>query len=203
MKKTFLFLPFIILALPLLAQKCKPDYSKTDAITKDHIDAWSSIIYQSSFGNAMMNSSEVYFTLQIGRFGNRNSLTLSAQKEESSVVNASAEGAYVAIKGDEFYFGLKGGSPMKFKADEAQNQRKVDNLFGKLIVVASWTMIIKDEDLPDILNSLTAHPIDAIRITNYNGGVIEKIVKEAKAIKMQSKFKCFAEYAKEKGLIVN
>ena len=191
----------LIAPVAALAQRCKPDVSTRDKITKQQIDEWAQGLYQSSvLAAALTTTSEVNISGTIGRFGNENHLNVIITKQESNLGRALFESAYKAVKGNEFLLGFKGGDPVKFTADEVRNKTAAD-MFGKLITTVILTSHIKDKDLLGLKESLTSNPVDAVRMVLANDLTIEQSVKEKNGRQFQEKLSCFFEFAREKGYI--
>lgn len=199
--KKLLFLICILCPLISMAQDCKPDYSNLDKVNKQQSDRWEQKIFESSFSSKMINSSTVYISVSIGRYGYVNAINVVIQKAESSTQGAAFESEYRGSKGNEFYFGLKDGEPLKFIANEVSNQTKIDHLLG----TGLWTTVvlscsINNKDLAAIKDSLTQKAIDAVRIILTNNVMIDNPVKENLGNKMMKKFICFFNFLDEKGI---
>ncbi len=183
------------------AQNCKPDYSKMDKIEKKQIDAWYAELYETGLGGSMIKTSEVSITLAIGREDTTNDIQVILIKRESSDVNQGFESSLKGAKGDEFFFGIKGGDPLKFVATEVSNQTKREALSGKLNTTVNLSSKINSGDLKTLKNVLAANLIDAVRIKLENDLVIEQSVKEKHARKFMEKADCFFNWLQEKGLL--
>ena len=94
------------------AQDCKPNVSRDDKITKQHVNVWVQEMYATSFLSSVVNTSEVGITATVGRYGSLNAINLQIQKKEESATNAAFEAAYRGAKGNPFYLGLKNGEPV-------------------------------------------------------------------------------------------
>lgn len=193
------FLLFFILPSNVSAQKCKPDYSKLDKIEKKQIDAWSCELYETSLGASLFTTSQVRVSFSIGRMDTANFVQLSLQKQEESVVGAVLESSLKGAKGNEFYFGMKDGDPLKFIVSEAINETKINRLLGELVTTVTLGSEIKSEDLQKIKEALTGKTIDAVRVKLENGLIINQNVKEKNGDKMQDKAVCFFNFLSEKG----
>ncbi|MEA3427314.1 MAG: hypothetical protein U9R46_13805 [Bacteroidota bacterium] len=200
-KPVFPLLIIMVLASSLstysaMAQNCKPDNSRLDKITKEQLDEWSSVLYAPGiFNNTLMNSN-VKIAASIIRMGNVNKVALVVIRTQKTV-NATNVDQYKGAKGNEFYFGVKDGTPVKFVADEVSNKSEVVGEIGVNTVILF--SVIKDEDLKSMKEALTAKPIDGVRVTIENGITIEQSVKEKEGAKMQVKLNCFFKFAEEKG----
>lgn len=203
MKQLFLLAATFALNLIVVtanAQKCKPDYSKLDKIEKKQIDAWSCELYETSLMSAALAStSSVSITFSIGRMDTSNFVQLQLQKQEESVTNAVLESTLKGAKGNEFYFGLKDGDPLKFTASEATNKTKANGLSGKLVTTVTLSYEIKSEDIQKIKDALTGKVADAVRVKLENGLIIDQTVNEKKGKKMMEKAVCFFNFLQEKG----
>jgi hypothetical protein len=195
------FTLFISLSLPFntWGQKCKPDYSKLDKIEKKQIDVWTAELYETSFGASMMKTSTVSIVFFIGRMDTLNFVKVQLQKQEESVTNAVLESSLKGAMGNEFYFGLKDGDPLKFTASKATNETKANGLSGKLVTTVTLSSEIKSEDIQKIKDALTGKVIDAVRVKLENGLIIDQNVKEKKGDKMKEKSVCFCNFLQEKG----
>ena len=194
-----IFMSLFLLVTKASAQKCKPDHSKLDKIEKKQVDAWTAELYESSFGSRMTNSSAVYITFSIARIDTANFVQLQLSKAESSVRNQLFESSLKGAKGNEFFFGIKDGEPLKFVADEATNQTKAGSLSGTMITTVELASYIKSENLQAVKDALTNKVIDATRIKLENGVVIDQSVKEKKGEKMKEKAVCFFSFLQDKG----
>ena len=181
-------------------QKCKPDYSKLDKIEKKQIDVWSSELYETPLMKAaLLTTSSVSITFSIGRMDTSNGIQITLQKQEESVARAVLESSLKGAKGNEFYFGLKDGEPLKFIASEATNETKASGLSGKLITTVTLSCEIKSEDLQSIKDALTGKLIDAVRVKLENGLIINQNVKEKNGDRAKNKSVCFFNFLQEKG----
>ena len=193
----------LFISSTLWGQKCKPDYSQLDKIEKKQVDVWSAELYETSFGASLTKTSTVGITFSIGRQDTLNFVHLTLQKQEESVQNALFESSLKAAKGNEFYFGLKDGDPLKFIAVEVSNktQTKTIGLTAKLITTVTLTSEIKSEDFQKIKDALTGKNIDAIRVKLEGDFVIDQNVKEKKGDKAKEKSVCFFSFLEEKGYV--
>ena len=130
---------------------------------------------------------------------NSNFVQLQLQKQEESAQNQLFESSLKGVKGDEFYFGMKDGDPLKFIATEVTNQTKMNNFSGKIVTTVSLLSEVKNEDLPVLKDALTGKIIDAIRIKLENGVIVEQSVKEKRGNKMMEKAVCFFNFQQENG----
>ncbi len=183
-----------------LAQKCKPDYSKLDKIEKKQIDAWYAELYETSFGDKLMKTSTVRITFSIGRMDTVNFIQLELQKQEESKENAEFESSLIGAKGNEFYFGMKNGDPLKFVAEDVTNRSKASGgLKKKFITTVMLRSSIKNENLQAVKDALTYKLIDATLIKIENGVEEDQKVKEKHGKKMMEKAVCFFNFLEEKG----
>lgn len=181
-----------------LAQNCKPDYSTLDKITKEQNDTWSSLLFSPNFGQRMMQNSNESIYASIIRSGNINKIAVVLIRTQEEK-NASNVTQYKAVKGNVFYFGVMNGSSLKFITDEVSNTSDVYGSIG----VNTYTLYsyIKDESLNALKDSLTAKPIDAVRILLEDGITIDQSVKEKEGNKMKQKSNCFFSFLEEKGFM--
>lgn len=180
------------------AQNCKPDNSKLDKITKQRLDEWSSVLYAPNMLNLSLNSSNVKYAASILRMGDINKLAIVLIRTQDKETSPNVQ-QYKAVKGNEFYFGIKDGTPLKLTADEVSvTSDVVGGIVVNKIILFSY---VKDEDLKTLKDLLTVKPIDAIRVLLENGVVLEQSVKDKDGAKMMSKFICFFNYAQEKGYL--
>ncbi|MCK9404711.1 MAG: hypothetical protein M0Q26_15060 [Chitinophagaceae bacterium] len=180
----------------VLAQNCKPDNSRLDKITKQQLDEWSSVLYAPGIFNNAMKNSNVKIAASIIRMGDINKIALVIIRTQEKI-NTTTVDQYRGAKGNEFYFGFKDGTPIKFVVDEVTNKSDVVGDIGVNSIILFSA--IKDEDLKTIKEGLTAKSIDAVRATLENGITVEQSVKDKDGAKMQVKFNCFFSFAQEKG----
>jgi|SRR5947207_5981820 len=125
--------------------------------------------------------------------------TLFYPNARHSDVNAAFESSLKGAKGNEIFFGIKGGDPLKFVVTEVSNQTKREALSGKLNTTVSLSCKINSEDLKTLKNVLTTNLIDAVRIKLENDVVIEQSVKEKNGKKFMGKAGCFFNFLQDKG----
>ncbi len=178
------------------AQNCKPDNSRKDKITKQQLDEWSSVLYAPGMFNNTLLNSNVKIAASIIRMNDVNKVAIVIIRTQKTV-NATNVDQYKGAKGNEFYFGFKDGTPVKFVTDEVSNKSEVVGEIGVNTVILFSA--IKDEDLKTMKDALTAKLIDGVRVTIENGITIEQSVKEKEGAKMQAKLNCFFSFAQEKG----
>lgn len=183
------------------AQNCKPDNSGRDNISKQQVDRWYQALFSTGFGSSLMNTSQVSIIAIVGRYGTANSISIQIQKQEESKQNATFESEYHAVKGNQFYFGLKNGEPLAFVATEVSNETKAGGLLvGKLITTVIMSAIVPDKDLATLRDALTRKQIDAVRIVLAGGVRIEKAVNDKNGQKMMEKFSCFYQSLDKRGI---
>ena len=66
------------------AQSCKPDVSKQDRISKEQTDIWSQVLFKTSFGSSLINTSEVGITGAVGRYGTENAVKILDSLKKSA-----------------------------------------------------------------------------------------------------------------------
>jgi hypothetical protein len=186
-------------ATTVSAQKCKPDYSKMDKIEKKQIDLWTCELYETSFGGSLMKTSTVSIKYNIGRVDTINFVEIQLIKIEESDVNQLLESSLKGAKGNEFFFGIKDGEPLKFVALEATNKTQRLALSGKLATIVTLTGEIKSGDLQIAKESLTEKTIEAVRVKLENGVMINQDVKGKNGDKAQDKSVCFFKFLQEAG----
>ena len=183
------------------AQNCKPDNSGRDNISKQQIDRWYQALFSTGFGSSLMNTSQISIVAIVGRYGTVNSISVQIQKQEESKQNATFESEYHAVKGNQFYFGLKNGEPLPFVATEVSNETKVGGLLvGKLVTTVILSATVPDKDLATLRHALTRKQIDAVRILLAGGVRIEKPVNDKNGQKMMEKFSCFYQSLDRRGI---
>ncbi|HVT84099.1 MAG TPA: hypothetical protein VHD35_02810 [Chitinophagaceae bacterium] len=186
----------------VIAQNCKPDLSQKDKIENKQIDAWVCKLYETPLmAAALTRTSSVSITCAIGRMDNSNFIQLQLQKEEESVTNAVLESSLRGAKGDEFYFGMKDGDPLKFIASEATNETKTNGISAKLVTTVTLTSEINSNDLQKIKDAFTGKSVDAVRVKLENGLVINQNIKDKNAKKMMDKANCFFNFLQDKGFM--
>lgn len=179
-------------SLQALAQNCKPNYSGKDAISKQQVDQWSQSLFSTGFGSSLISTSQISIVAIVGRYGEINSISLQIQKQEESKQNATFESEYRAVKGNQFFFGIKNGEPLSFVATEVSNQTKAGGLItGKLITTVVLSATISNKDIAIVRDALSQKQIDSIRIILAGDLRIEKTVNDKDSKKMMEKFSCF------------
>lgn len=184
-----------------LAQNCKPDSSGKDSITKQQVDRWWQSLYATGFGGSLMSTSQISLVAIVGRYGTDNSIAIQIQKQEESKQNATFESEYHAVKGNQFYFGLKNGEPLAFSATEVSNETKAGGLLvGKIITTVILAITVSDKDMASLRDALTRKQIDAVRIVLAGGVQIQKGVNDKDGKKMMEKFSCFYQSLDKRGI---
>jgi hypothetical protein len=183
------------------AQSCKPDSSGKDSISKQQVDRWYQSLYSTGFGSSLMNTSQISIVAIVGRYGTANSISIQIQKQEESKQNATFESEYHAVKGNQFYFGLRNGEPLAFVATEVSNQTKAGGvLVGKMITTVILAATVQDKDLAALRDALTRKQIDAVRIILAGDVQIQKAVNDKDGKKMMEKFSCFYQSLDMRGI---
>jgi len=183
------------------AQNCKPDMSGKDNISKQQVDRWYQTLFSTGFGSSLMNTSQVSIVAIVGRYGTVNSISVQIQKQEESKQNATFESEYHAVKGNQFYFGLKNGEPLAFEATEVSNETKAGGLLvGKLTTTVVLSATLPDKDLAILREALTRKQIDAVRVVLAGNVRIEKAVDDKNGKKMMEKFSCFYQSLDKRGI---
>lgn len=183
------------------AQNCKPDVSAKDNISKQQVDRWYQALFSTGFGSSLMNTSQMSIIAIVGRYGTVNSISVQIQKQEESKQNATFESEYHAVKGNQFYFGLKNGEPLAFVATEVSNETKAGGLLvGKLVTTVVLSATVPDKDLATLRDALTRKQIDAVRIVLAGDVRIEKAVNDKNGQKMMEKFSCFYQSLDKRGI---
>jgi hypothetical protein len=183
------------------AQNCKPNISGKDSISKQQVDRWHQTLFSTGFGSSLMNTSQVSIIAIVGRYGTVNSISVQIQKQEESKQNATLESEYLAIKGNQFYFGLKNSEPLAFVATEVSNETKAAGLLvGKLVTTVILSATVPDKDLATLRDALTRKQIDAVRIVLAGDVRIEKSVNDKDGKKMMEKFSCFYQSLDKRGI---
>lgn len=100
MKKIFT-ISFLLFAVFSQAQNCKPDAKTTDKFTKETIVTWQCDLYDNTFAEALTSTGVWNSSIEFGRSGENNHLTIYLVKNESSAQNATFESPYKGEKGKE------------------------------------------------------------------------------------------------------
>ena len=181
------------------AQKCKPDYSGTDKLTKEQIVAWTEVL---SRKGGLLSTSNVTIFASVGRQGNKNIIQLTIQKVEESATNQALESQYLAAIGKPFYFGFKNGEPLEFVVTEVENAtRTQQGLFAaKGVSTVVYVAAVPDKAMAALREALTSRQIDAVRIALAGNVRIEASVGDKTGQKMMEKFSCFYQSLDTKGI---
>jgi len=177
------------------AQNCKPDISQVDKISKQPQDYWFQTV----------SKSEVAITVWLRSSANGNSVAVQIDKQEAPGLKAGFESALQAVKGNQFYFGLKNSDPVAFISTTVQNETKVSesfmagftgkNLYTKVVLGAE----VQVKDLATLRDALTRNQIDAVRIILAGDVRIDKSVNDKDGKKMMEKFLCFYQSLDKRG----
>lgn len=194
----------VVLLIPMFmtAQNCKPDLDKSDKITRKENKAWESIIYESGFGNSLINTSDWRLKLQFGRYGAQNMVTLFLEKIEESAQNSSFESQYKGEKGREYFFAFSQGEPIKLIVQATTTASKMDNLFGKLVTTVTLTSVLTDNNIEDFKSHFDNGSLSAVRVSMAGDLKFEKEVKDKKATTAKEKFTCFYDFNSNNKIIV-
>lgn len=192
--KKFLFTLAVLSPLLMAAQNCKPDLDKSDKISKQENKAWESVIYESGFGNSLINTSDWRLTLQFGRYSGQNLLTLFLAKIEESAQNASFESQYRGEKGREYFFAFTQGEPIKLIVQATNTNSKIDNFFGKLVTTVTLSSVLSDKIINDFKTHFDNGSLSAVRVSMAGDLNFEKEVKDKKSSTAKEKFNCFYDF---------
>lgn len=179
------------------AQDCKPDVSGKDQISKQQVDYWFKTV----------STRGVAITVWVGRSSIGNSVAVQIDKQEAAATsNTQFQSALRAEKGNQFYFGVKNGEPLKFVATDVQNEAKVSgsflagfsgkNLYTRVVLGA----YIQNKDLVALREALTRKQIDAVRISLAGDVVIQASVSDKDGMKLMEKFGCFYQHLDKNGI---
>lgn len=188
------------------AQNCKPDVSTQDQISKEQREVWTQRLFSTSFMGSLNSSSEVIVTGTVGRYGALNAVNIQLQKEEKSLQNAAFESSLRAVKGNQFFFGLKDGPPLSFSATSVSNETKAPTsvlagFSGKqLVTTVVLSAVLSDRDVLALRDALTKKQIDSVRILLAGDVRIDKSVNGGDGEKMRQKFSCFYQALDSKGI---
>lgn len=188
----FGFLAF--LCLSGFAQNCKPDLEKTDKISRQKNIAWQATIYESGLGNSLVNTSDWFISMQLGRYGTDNLFTIFVNKYEESSQNAAFESPYQGQQGQDIYLAFTQGEPVKLTIQSASTMSKMDNMLGKLVTTIQLGINLSPEQIETLKKAFEGGTLSVIRINLANNMKIEKDIKEKKAKKMAEKLQCFLDY---------
>jgi hypothetical protein len=199
-----------ILSLQASAQNCKPDYSQVDKITKQQTTQWGQVLFETSFGHQLWDSSSVEtITCRVGRYGNENAISIVIQKQENSIKDAAFEPSYRAENGNQFFFGFKDGEPLAFTSTEVANKTEVPHsvLAGfsgtQLVTTVVLAATIQNKDLAALRDALTTKRIDAVRVGLAGNALLDKAVNEKNGEKMKQNFACFFQFLDKNGIDLN
>jgi hypothetical protein len=179
------------------AQDCKPDVSGQDKISKQQVDHWFKTV----------STSGVAITVFVGGTSTGSWVTVQIDKQEAAATtNTEFQSPLRAIKGNQFYFGLKNGEPVKFVATSVSNEAKVSgsfmagfsgkNLYTKVVLSA----VVRDKNLAALRDALTRKQIDAVRIVLAGDLVIQASVSDKDGMRLMEKFSCFYQSLDKKGI---
>ncbi|MBS1686931.1 MAG: DUF4468 domain-containing protein [Bacteroidetes bacterium] len=193
MKTNFILL-FLMIASALQAQNCKPDLEKQDKISKMDNIAWQAMLYESGIGNSFINTSDWYISMQFGRYGNNDLLTIFIDKYEESAQNASFESQYRGQEGQPIYLAFSQGEPLSLIVQNTSTTSKMNNLLGKLVTTVKLGVFLTPDKIDMFKKALENGALTAIRLQFANKMQMEKDVKASRAKVLTEKFNCFYEY---------
>jgi hypothetical protein len=179
------------------AQNCKPDISGQDKISKKQVDYWFKTV----------STSGVAITVLVGRSAIGNSVGVQIDKQEAAATsNTEFQSPLRALKGNQFYFGLKNGEPLTFVATDVSNEAKVSgsfmagfsgkNLYTKVVLEA----VVQNKDLVTLRDALTRKQVDGVRIVLAGDVVIQASVSDKDGAKLMEKFGCFYQHLDKNGI---
>lgn len=179
------------------AQNCKPDASGQDKISKQQVDYWFETVSRSG----------VAITVRFGRSSIAKWVAVDIDKQEAAATsNTEFQSPLRAVKGNQFYFGLKNGEPLTFVATNVSNSAKVSgsfmaglsgkNLYTRVVLSA----VVQDKELATLRDALTKKQIDAVRIVLAGDVLIQASVSDKDGKRMMEKFGCFYQYLDKGGV---
>ncbi len=192
--KNLITLSILLYSFIALGQNCKPDLKNTDKVTKQPNVAWQTELYESSFGNSLVNTSNWRINFQLGRYTQNHLLSIFINKYEESVQAAAFESQYKGIEGTPFVLAFSSGSPLTFVVTSAVNNTQMDNLNGRLVTTITLSVKLTPDEIEQIRKSFSAGKLNAIRCNLANNITIDETVKEKRADKVYEKVKCFLDY---------
>jgi acyl-CoA synthetase (AMP-forming)/AMP-acid ligase II len=201
MKHFFTFL-LILIGLKNFGDNCKPDLDQKDKINNTRNVAWQTEIYETPFGASMINTSELNLKVQFGRYGDQNILSLFFTKDEASAQNATFESQYKGEKGNEYVFGFSSGDPIKFNADQVNNNTKLNNITGKLVTTIIISTILSEKTIIDLKQKLDQSNLSAIRVNFAGAQRFEKDIKDRKSENFKNKFLCFFDFNSKNPIVI-
>lgn len=180
------------------AQTCKPDISTQDKISKQQVDIWLQTVSRSGVAITVFIGRRTSIGAQVG--------VVIEKQEAALTTNTDFQSALHAVKGNQFYFGLKNGEPLMFVASGVSNEAKVSGSFmagftgkGLVTVVQMWALV-ENKDLAALRDALTQKQIDAVRIILAGDVRIERSIEEKNGRKMTDKFSCFYQSLDKTGI---
>lgn len=179
------------------ADKCEPDVSKVDRITKQQQVVWTQALAVTSAGAEFWGSKSVRMAIGIGRYGSSSAVTLEIVRVEASGVSASFDTSLRAVKGSRFFIGFRdGGEPLSFVATDVANETKarseiLDFGKGKIVTSVFLSSTLTAEALAAMRESLTTREIDAIRVKLAGDLVFETGLNQKAGRTVMEKFQCF------------
>lgn len=183
----------LVAPTPATAQNCRPDLSKLDSISREKIEVWAQDLYTTSFGAAVVGTSETSVVGTVGRYGTVNVVTIQLQHKEESAEKAAFDARMRGAKGLPILFGFASGEPVKLVVTEVTNAARVQQgLFAaKGVTTVILSAAVEDHELLRLKDALTTRPITAVRIMLGGDQMIEKRVNDKNGSRMMAKFGCF------------
>jgi len=134
------------------AQTCKPDISTQDKISKQQVDIWLQTVSRSGVAITVFVGRRTATGAQVG--------VVIEKQEAALTTNTDFQSALHAVKGNQFYFGLKNGEPLMFAASGVSNEARVSGSFmagftgkGLVTVVQMWAFV-ENKDLAALREAL-------------------------------------------------
>ncbi len=192
----YIILLFFAALIPAwsLSQTCKPDYDKPDKISKLENKAWDCILYETGLGNSLINSSDWYLSIQFGRFGNVNAVSIFVSKYEESAQNAALESKFSGEKGKEYALAFTKGEPLTLVVHSTSTSTKMNNLLGKLVTTTILTTALTDDLINDFKSRFEGGELNAVQVMLKGDVNLSKEIKPNKAANAKEKFSCFYDF---------
>ncbi len=194
MKKLLTTIAFLLGATTLFAQ-CKPDFDKSDKITKEKIIGWNYELYVTPLMKSAMGSSDFGVNVAVGQTGTKYEIDIIITKYETSAKKAAFESGVHGSQGSTVLLGFKeGGTPLTIKAFEVQNSSRALKSTEMYVTSVNMACYFTKEELMAFKEALTTKTIDAFRATLDGGMMLEQSIKDKRGDKMKEKFICFFDY---------
>jgi len=186
-----------------LAQDCRPNKSGPDPITRQQVDIWWQVISSTGILKQALLDDDFSITATIGRYGLANAVNLELKKEIESLAKAAFESKYHAVKGNQFWCGLKDGPSLAFTATEVGNETHAGPFSGRIVTTLVLSARLTNAQLAAMKEVLIGKTIAAVRIRLAGDLQIDKTVSDNNGRNMQQKFGCFFQAMEKRGINIS